>query len=141
MTLRVDRLLVGSLMLLSGINIAHAEDASEVRGRMKEEKQYERDNTGVNVRDRNEGAVTADQQSMGGNETEMIANIRRALTKDDSLSTYGKNVKIITEEGGTIVLRGPVRSQEERNKIARTAQQHAPKAKIVNNLEVEPDQD
>ena len=54
---------------------------------------------------------------------------------DDSLSMTAKNVKIITENG-VVTLRGPVKSAEEKAKIAQLAQSAAGEAKIENQLEV-----
>lgn len=45
------------------------------------------DNTKVNKRDRDKGAVTADQQGMSPSDREITRRIRRAIYKDKSLST------------------------------------------------------
>ena len=63
------------------------------------------------------------------------AAIRRAVVKDDSLSATAKNVKIITANG-TVTLRGPVKTEAEKTKIAELAQSAAGNAKIDNQLEV-----
>src|SRR2546422_8006446 len=75
------------------------------------------DNSGRNVRDRNDQNKTAGDQSESEADRTISQNIRQALTADDSLSPNGKNVKIITIDG-TVTLRGPVKRDKERSTIA-----------------------
>jgi osmotically-inducible protein OsmY len=42
--------------------------------------------------------------------------IRSAIVKDKTLSTYSHNIKIITQDG-KVTLKGPVRSDEEKSNI------------------------
>lgn len=95
----------------------------------------EADNTAVNKRDRAEHALTADQQKMNRSDTEITRLIRRAVMKDDSLSTYAHNVKIITVNG-RVTLKGPVGSIEEKNRIFTEAIRVAGKNTVTNQLEV-----
>ncbi|HWC00067.1 MAG TPA: BON domain-containing protein [Bryobacteraceae bacterium] len=74
------------------------------------------DNTKANQRDRETGGATADQQKNNSTDRELTRSIRRAITRDKSLSTYAHNVKIISQNG-TVTLKGPVRSEEERKTI------------------------
>jgi len=74
------------------------------------------DNTRVNERDNNQAATTADQQSNEKTDREITQQIRKALINDKSLSTYAHNVKIVTQNG-VVTLKGPVRSDEEKNAI------------------------
>lgn len=67
------------------------------------------DDTRVN----REAGVTADQQKEDRNDRELARHIRKALMADKSLSTYAHNVKIIASNG-TVTLRGPVRSEDEK---------------------------
>jgi osmotically-inducible protein OsmY len=46
----------------------------------------------------------------------MTRQIRKALVNDKSLSTYGHNVKIITQQG-VVTLKGPVKSDAEKQEI------------------------
>lgn len=96
-----------------------------------------RDNTAVNARDRQEHAKTADSQSMGTTQTELAANIRSKVVANDSLSTYGKNVKIIVTDDHTVTLKGPVHTKEERETIEKIARQEAGKSRVINQLEIE----
>ena len=74
------------------------------------------DNTGKNQRDRNASEPTADQQKENETDRELARQIRRALVKDKSLSTYGHNIKVISQNG-VVTLKGPVNSDEEKRAI------------------------
>jgi len=95
------------------------------------------DNTKVNVRDRQDGAVTADSQKMDKNDRETARRIRSLVVSDKSLSTYAHNAKIIVKDG-TVTLKGPVRSDEEKDSIARKAVSVAGESKVINQLEIAP---
>ena len=74
------------------------------------------DNTRVNKRDREKGAVTADQAKENLTDRQLMQKIRKSVMNDKSLSTYAHNVKIIATNG-KVTLKGPVRSDEERKTI------------------------
>ena len=93
------------------------------------------DNSGINVRDRADNAMTASSQSGSKSDLELTASIRRAIVKDKSLSTMAHNVKIISVDG-KVTLRGPVKTDEEKTAIASEAQAIAGAYKVVNQLEV-----
>ena len=93
------------------------------------------DNTKKNKRDQDPGAVTADQQMQNESDLEITRKIRKSLTDDKSLSTYAKNVKIISREG-KVTLRGPVNTTEERMKVENFASSVAGLANITNQIEV-----
>jgi hyperosmotically inducible protein len=95
----------------------------------------EADNTGKNERDRSGETQTSGDQSNKSEDVKLTAAIRRAVVKDHSLSSMAKNVKIITANG-VVTLRGPVKSDAEKTKIAELAQSSAGNAKIDNQLEV-----
>ena len=95
----------------------------------------EPDNSGRNVRDRDNQNKTAGDQSESEADRTISQNIRDAITSDDSLSTNGKNVKIITNDG-TVTLRGPVKSDKEKTDIEAKAKQVAGVKKVDNQLEV-----
>jgi hypothetical protein len=71
------------------------------------------DNTKVNQRDQSANEPTADQQKNKTSDRDMSQQIRKAIVKDKSLSTYAHNVKIITQNG-QVTLKGPVRSDDEK---------------------------
>ena len=93
------------------------------------------DNSAVNARDRNQNAMTADQQANTKTDVELTREIRRSVIKDHSLSTMAHNVKIITANGN-VTLRGPVKTDDEKNEIASKAQAIAGADKVDNQLEV-----
>lgn len=98
---------------------------------------YQGDNTGKNVRDRDDSRVTADDQRLGGTNLEVLARIRREIVANDKLSTNGHNVKIVVENG-KVTLRGPVKSQAERTWIQETTKRTASGYRVDNQLEVTP---
>ena len=93
------------------------------------------DNTGRNVRDRDNQTKTPGDQSENEADRTITQNIRQALTADDSLSTNAKNVKIITNDG-TVTLRGPVKSEKEKTDIEAKAKQVAGVKRVDNQIEV-----
>jgi hyperosmotically inducible protein len=98
------------------------------------------DNTRVNKRDRNKEEVTADQQKMNGSDRELARKIRRSLMDDKSLSTYAHNVKIIARNG-TVTLKGPVRSEDEKTSIESKANEVAGSGNVKSELSIAPKKD
>lgn len=92
-------------------------------------------NSGRNVRDRGADAITPFSQSSNPSDVEMTRKIRRALMKDKSLSTTARNVKVITISG-TVILRGPVKSEHEKATIADKALQIAGTGHVNDQLEI-----
>ncbi len=96
------------------------------------------DNSAVNKRDRNPGAITADQQKMNAADRTLTAKIRRLIMADKSLSMYAHNVKIISQDG-TVTLKGPVRSAEEVKAIeSKAITITGDSGKVVNEMSVAP---
>jgi osmotically-inducible protein OsmY len=95
------------------------------------------DNTGTNKRDRDSGAATAQEQSNDAADRQVVQEIRRAIMKDKSLSGYAHNVKIISQDGA-IVLRGPVRSDDEKRTVESIAQNVAGSRPVRSEIEVAP---
>ncbi len=95
------------------------------------------DNTKVNKGDQSSGAPTADQQKENPSDRETTRQIRRSLIKDRSLSMYAHNVKIITQNG-FVTLRGPVRSDDEKQAVEAKAKEVAGADKVTSELEVKP---
>src|SRR5581483_14142 len=101
------------------------------------QQQVPADNTKVNQRDRSQDEPTADQQKENSNDRELTRQIRRMIVKDKSLSTDAHNVKIITQNG-SVTLKGPVKSDEEKQAIEAKATQIAGPGKVNNELQVAP---
>ncbi len=94
------------------------------------------DNSAVNKRDRNSGAVTADKQKMNAADRALTAKIRRSIMADKSLSMYAHNVKIVSQDG-TVTLKGPVRSDEEVKAIeSKAITITGDSGKVVNQMSV-----
>ena len=93
------------------------------------------DNSGRNERDRNDATKTAGDQAENEADRTISQNIRQAISADDSISTNGKNAKIITIDG-TVTLRGPVKSEQEKTNIGAKAQQIAGVKSVDNQLEI-----
>ncbi len=65
-------------------------------------------------------AETADSQTNAKSDRLTTQKIRKAIMADKDLSTYAHNVKIITVDGA-VTLKGPVQSEEEKQKVASEA--------------------
>ncbi len=93
------------------------------------------DNSKVNKRDDSVTNPAADQQSNDKQDVELTRKIRRALTQNNSLSTYAHNIKIITMNG-EVILKGPVRSVEEKRIAEAEAIKVAGAAHVKSELEI-----
>jgi hyperosmotically inducible periplasmic protein len=74
------------------------------------------DNTKMNQRDRSASEVTADQQKVNAADQELTRQIRLSIMADKSLSSYAHNIKIITQNG-SVTLKGPVKSDNEKKSV------------------------
>ena len=95
----------------------------------------EADNTKRNSSEENKNTDTAEKQSNSKDDLALTQKVRQAVMKDGSLSMNAKNVKIIAQDG-KITLKGPVDSQQEKDKIGTEAGEIAGKDKVDNQLEV-----
>ena len=95
------------------------------------------DNSKMNQQDRNPNEPTADQQKADRSDREITQQIRKSITSDKSLSTYGHNVKVITQNG-MVTLKGPVRSEEEKKAVEAKAAEVAGADKVTNEIDVQP---
>jgi hyperosmotically inducible periplasmic protein len=93
------------------------------------------DNTRVNKRDRNQTESTADQQQENASDRELVRQIRRALVRDKSLSSEAHNVKVIAQNG-TVTLKGPVESEQEKLAVEAKARQIAGVDKVTSEIQV-----
>lgn len=101
----------------------------------QQDPQTQPDNTTNNKGDASKGAVTADKQKMNPADREMAKKIRRSITSDSSLSTYAHNVKVIVRDG-MVTLKGPVKSEDEKNSVGSKASDIAGADKVQNELTV-----
>ena len=84
---------------------------------------------------RSSRTLTSGDQSESKADLTTTQKIRQAVMADKSLSMTAHNVKIITVDG-VVTLRGPVKTEDERTKIAGTAEQVAGAGKVQNYLEI-----
>ena len=99
--------------------------------------QVKSDNSATNKDDRKAGAVTADQQKNNQSDLETSRQIRRAIMADKSLSTYAHNIKIVTQQG-KVTLRGPVRTEAEKETVQAKATEVAGAANVTSAITVVP---
>ena len=117
--------LIGMVVVaIGGCNRPAATDSTAVN----------RDNTGVNVRDRDTAAKTPIDQNENQADINITATIRKQVV-DTEMSTDAHNVKIITQDG-KVTLRGPVKSDDEKKKIEEIAHSVAGADKVESQLEI-----
>jgi hyperosmotically inducible protein len=93
------------------------------------------DNSKVNKRDDVKDAVTAGTQSNSKADLALTRNIRQGVAKNKTMSTYARNIKIISRDGA-VTLRGPVKSVDEKVLIGGIADKVAGAGKVENLLEI-----
>ena len=122
-----------SLFLFLGLLVLCASLAIPVSG-SQYGQQTAPDNTKTN---KDQTGPTADQQKTNASDRATTQKIRKAVEGDKSLSTYAHNIKIITQNG-KVTLRGPVRSEDERNNLQAKAVAVAGTENVTNELEIAP---
>jgi hyperosmotically inducible protein len=80
-------------------------------------------------------AQTADDQTNAKSDRLTTQKVRKAIMADKNLSTYAHNVKIITANGA-VTLKGPVQSEDEKQKVASEAAGVVGADKVTNELTV-----
>ena len=93
------------------------------------------DNSGKNVRDRADSALTSGDQSNSAGDVAITAAVRKAVVDDSKLSVNAQNVKIITVDG-VVTLRGPVATPVEKESVASKAREIVGVTKVDNQLEI-----
>jgi len=121
---RFGTIVLAGVLLIGGAAFAAAQDTPT-----------KPDNTKTNKQDRDTTATTADQQKNNKSDRELTREIRKAITDDKSLSTYAHNVKVVSQHG-TVTLRGPVRSEDEKKAIEQKATDVAGAANVKNEITV-----
>ena len=104
-----------------------------------QDKATEPDNTKANQADPAQNAPTADQQKNKKADVETTRQIRKALTSDKSLSSYAHNVKVISQNG-MVTLRGPVKSEVEKQTVEAKAAEVAGAGNVKSELTIASDQ-
>jgi hyperosmotically inducible periplasmic protein len=96
-------------------------------------RQREPDNTKNNS---DQSRPTAGQQKNNSADMAITQKIRKAAVDDKDLSTQAHNIKIITQDG-KVTLRGPVKSEKEKDALQAKAVAVAGESNVTNELEVE----
>lgn len=102
-----------------------------------QEAQQAPDNTSANKGDANSNVKTADSQKVDPADNDLTKKIRSAIYQDKSLSTYAHNIKIISRNG-SVTLKGPVRSDDEKANIEAKAVEIAGEGNVHNKLTIAP---
>jgi hyperosmotically inducible periplasmic protein len=95
------------------------------------------DNTARNERDSSGGTTTPVDQGENESDLGITTKIRQAIVDDKSLSVNAENVKVISN-GGVVVLRGPVKTEQERTAIEAKARGVAGVTRVENQIEIAP---
>jgi hyperosmotically inducible periplasmic protein len=93
------------------------------------------DNTVNNKTDVANSGATADQQGNGKTDLQLTASVRQSIVADSSLSTYAHNVKIVVKNG-VATIKGPVRTEEEKETVAAKAAAVVGQDHVVNQMEI-----
>jgi osmotically-inducible protein OsmY len=80
---------------------------------------------------------TADDQPNASNDRLTTAKVRKAIMADKGLSSYAHNIKIITMNG-QVTLKGPVKSEEEKQRVISDLADIVPAGNVTNQLTVKP---
>jgi hyperosmotically inducible protein len=131
----MKRILYVSALFLVSIALVNC-DTQTGRVEKKPESTADADNTARNERDRNAAMQLPTDQAENEADREVSANVRKAVMGDDSLSLNAQNVKIVTSNGN-VTLRGPVKTDREKEAIEAKAKQVAGVHRVTNLLEVE----
>ena len=115
---------IACLLLAGHVPMIHAQDSAA-----------QADNTRNNKGDQ----PTADQQKENATDRQTTRRIRSAIVKDKDLSTYAHNIKIVTQNG-EVTLKGPVRTEQEKERIESKAVDIAGSGHVTNQLEIAPKQ-
>lgn len=97
------------------------------------------DNTRTNRRDRDDRSTVPMKQSNASSDVDLVANVRKAIVGDDSLSMKAHNVKVIAN-GGVVVLRGPVASAQEKARVQQLASGVQGVNRVDSRLDIETDE-
>src|ERR1700726_3699771 len=122
-------LIGGALLLVSGA-LMIAQDAAP-------QNPPATDNTQINQRDRNPNEPTADKQQNNRSDRDITQQIRKAIEGDKDFSSYAHNVKGTTQNG-QVTLKGPVRSEQEKQAVEAKAAAVAGDGKVTSELTVKP---
>ena len=118
-------------------NGSASETSSEARAREQasQTKPVAPDNTGKNARDREGTNTTPTDAGQSASDVKIAADIRGSVMKLAGLSISGQNCKIIVKDG-SVTLRGPVATEDEKSQIAAAAMATPGVTSVDDQLEV-----
>lgn len=119
--------------LIVGCESTPTTSSSSASAKMADTSQA--DNTKKNERDAKTDTLTPGDQAENESDRTITQDVRKSVMGAEGLSMDAKNVKIITKDG-TVTLRGPVSSADEKNKIAEITQKTTGVKGVDNQLEV-----
>ena len=131
--------LAASIAMLIPMHAALASDGTkdevQVRKSARTDQAHPADNTARNKRDSGDSTTVPTDQPNDQASIDLAAAVRSAIVDDDSLSMAAHNIKLVASNGA-VVLRGPVESMVEKNKIAAIVKNVAGVTSIDNQLEI-----
>ena len=131
--LRIAPLVAVSAALLFSYVPAHASAPPDEASKTDHEAKV--DDSKVNVRDRQHQEILPTDQPNNSRDIDVAAAVRRAITKDDSLSTMAHNVKLVAS-AGVVTLRGPVASASEKAKVEALTANTPGVTSVQNDLDI-----
>jgi len=93
------------------------------------------DNTGRNTRDRSDQSITSEDRGNSKEDVDLTRKVRHQISKTEGLSVNAKNIKIVSKDG-KVTLRGPVKSADEKQQLAKIARQTEGVTSVDNQIEV-----
>jgi hyperosmotically inducible periplasmic protein len=94
-------------------------------------------NTRINQRDRSMDTTTPVDQPNNHVDIQLAAAVRRALVKDDALSSQAHNIKLVASNG-VVTLRGPVASADEKSRVQTAVSAVPGVVRVDNQLDIQP---
>jgi BON domain/Heat induced stress protein YflT domain len=83
-------------------------------------------------------STTTDQAKNNKGDVKMMQQIRKAIVKDKSLSTYAHNAKVVASNG-KVTVSGPVKSEDEKKALIQKATDIAGAGNVTDELTVDVD--
>jgi len=93
------------------------------------------DNSKINEKIKDNKELNAQDQSESDLDIKLTQKIRQEMMKQKSFSTEAKNIKIITING-KVTIKGPVKTNNEKNIILGIASKEAKAENVVNQITV-----
>jgi hyperosmotically inducible periplasmic protein len=130
---------LAATLLVLGIQFAIAQSSPTDSSSAPSMDTVAPDNTKSNKQDPSNMNQTADNQMNNSTDMDITRRIRRSVTDDKNLSTYGHNVKIVSANGN-VTLNGVVRTDGEKAEIGMKAASVVGNDHVVNEIKVAPPQ-